>query len=402
MTNEALGLDWRAGGVSEGSWDGNPFTSHFTAHGNERPPRGLVSFYLDTGESGNFDRKNAAQRMGVLNNVLWTFLPSSIAVIYGIVWMIVDGEVKRLESLRQLSQPAGCRGASSVCLDYHCFWVPVAIFQAIRHRQWAVVSSSIGYTLALLAIPNIQNYVFVWALFSGGYFDWGAEFSWQMGLLDPYWAKVLLGALAVDLVCALCLFLYLKVPVSRMTTEPNGIMAIAELVCDRTPADFGLGSCHEKASFNDIASILWGQQLRVVEANNSTRLEIVPRPTSATHSPILGSGTLPRQAQGSRFRRVSNGIRRYWNVLRLKIIRYLREVDIWMNGSPYPFLLRPWPLTLWITFLALLFTANSYVVHSMTMPQQLSDQNYALPWNPSLYIVVGVFIQVCSLKFSTT
>ena len=395
---KAYDLDWRAGDTSTGSWTGRPFASQFTPKGNERPPRGLVSFYLDTGNSGNYDRKNTAQRMGMLNNVLWTFFPSSIAIIYGIIWMIVDGEVKGLEKFRQLSRPAGCKGASSVCLDYHCFWAPFAVFQAIRYRQWAVVSSSIGYTLALFAIPNIQNYIFVWVVFSGGYFDWGAEYSWQTGQLDPYWAKVLLGVLAINLVCALCLFPFLKCPGFKMTTEPNGIITLIELVCGKVPADFGLDPSHEKASFNGIASVLWDQRFHVVEANSSMRLEIFRGPTSPTHSPVLNFTTPSRQAQNSRFRRAFNGTRRCWNVFRVKLIGYCWEVEKWMNGSPYPFLLRPLPLTLWIIFLALVFAANSYIVHKMTTPQQLSDQNYALPWNPSLYIATGVFIQVSSLE----
>lgn len=393
---EAHDLDWRAGDTSTGSWDGLPFASQFTPTGSERPPRGIVSFYLDIGNSGNYDRKNTTQRMGPLNNVLWTFFPSSIAIIYGIVWMIVDGEVKRLEKFRQLSRPEGCKGASSVCLDYHCFWAPLTVFQAVRYQQWAVASSSIGYTLALLAIPNIQNYVFVWIVFSGGYFDWGAEYSWQTGQLDPYWTKVLLGVLAVNLVCALCLFPFLKSHDFTMTTEPNAILTLTELVWDKVPADFGLDPSHEKASFNTIASILWDKQFQLVQANSSTRLEIIDGPASPTQSSFLNSTPTSRHAQRSFVLRISNTTRRCWNVFRLKFTGYCREVEMWMNGSPYPYLLRPLPLTLWIIFLALIFAANSYVVHKMTTPEQLSDQNYALPWNPTLYLVTGVFIQVSS------
>ena len=337
--------------------------------------------------------------MGMLNNVLWTFFPSCIAITYGIMWMIVDGEVKRLEKFRQLSRPVGCKGAGSVCLDYHCFWAPFTVFQAIRYWQWAVVSSSIGYTLALFAIPNIQNYVFVWVVYSGGYFDWGAEYSWQTGQIDPYWAKVLLRVLAVNLVCAVCLFPFLRYPGFKITREPNNdIMTVTELIWDKVPADFGLDLSHEKASFNGIASVLWDQQFRIVEVKGSMRLEIFSGPTFTTHSPVPNSTTPSHQAQNSRFRRALNRTRRYWNVYRLVLKEYGREVEKWMNGSPYPFLLRPLLLTLWILFLALVLVANSYIVHNMTTPQQMFDQNYALPWNPSLYIATGVFIQVYPLS----
>ena len=310
--------------------------------------------------------------------------------------MIVDGEVKRIEKFRQLSRPEGCKGASSVCLDYHCFWAPLTIFQALRYQQWAVASSSTGYILALLVIPNIQNYVFVWTIFSGGYFDWGAKFSWQTGLLDPYWARVLLGVLAINLVCALCLFPFLKSHDLTMTTEPNAILTLTELVCDKVPADFGLDPSHEKASFNTLASILWDKQFQLVQANSSTRLEIINGPASPTQSSFLNSTLTSHQAQRSFVLKILNNTRRCWDAFRLKFTGYCREVEMWMNGSPYPYLLRPLPLTLWIIFLALIFAANSYVVHKMTSPEQLSDQNYALPWNPTLYLVTGVFIQVSS------
>ena len=90
-------LDWRGGDISVGSWDGGPFESIFTPVGSKRPARGLVAFYLDTGSSGNYDRKNVTQRMGTLTNLLWTFFPSAIAVIYGILWMVFDAEVKKRE-----------------------------------------------------------------------------------------------------------------------------------------------------------------------------------------------------------------------------------------------------------------------------------------------------------------
>ena len=197
---------------------------------------------------------------------------------------------------------------------------------------------------------------------------------------------------------ALCLTPCRKFSGLKTTTQPSEIIAVTELVCDKAPADFGLDSSHEKASFNDIASILWHQQFRVSEANSSTRLEIIRGPRSPTRSLVLNSTTPARQAQTSRFRRVLNRTQQCWNVCRLRTIEFCRGVERWMNGSPYPFLLRPLPLALWIFFLAVVLAANSYVVYRMTTPQQLNDQNYALPWNPSFYIVTGVFIQVCYIE----
>ena len=230
-------------------------------------------------------------------------------------------------------------------------------------------------------------------MFSGGYFDWGAPYSWQSGQLDPYWAAVLLAMLGLSLICSLCHFLLTR-SYGFPIPEPGGIMTVAELVWDRTPAYFGLEVSHETASFNEIASILWDQQFCMVEENNSMRLHKLPGVTSPLQSPVSASPTPSLQTRNHRFRSICKSIRSYWSSFLQKAKQYIHALSIWMNGSPYPVLLRPLPLALWILFLSIILAANAYIIHNMTSSQQLSDQNYALPWKSSLYIVVGVSIQV--------
>ena len=127
--------DWSGGDTINGHWTGTPYLADFIpANSNSRPPRGLVSFYLDTNAAGSYSRKNAAQRNGTGSNFLWSFLPSFITIAYGLLWMVVDGEVKRHEKSRHLLR-SSCTGASSICLDYHCFWVPLSLLQALRYRH---------------------------------------------------------------------------------------------------------------------------------------------------------------------------------------------------------------------------------------------------------------------------
>lgn len=124
--------------------------------------------------------------MGLGNYIIWTYVPSIIAVLYGVLWMVVDVDVKRLERYRQLSRDNGCRGTGSVCLNYHCFWSPLSVLQALRYRQWAVVCSSTGYVLSAVAVPNLQSYVFYWETYLGGTMPWGGQWSWQKGQVSPY------------------------------------------------------------------------------------------------------------------------------------------------------------------------------------------------------------------------
>jgi hypothetical protein len=72
--------------------------------------------------------------MGIVEYILWTYIPSVVAVLYGVLWAIVDGEAKRVGKYHQLAKPTGSLGKSSVCVDYHCFWSPLAILQALRFR----------------------------------------------------------------------------------------------------------------------------------------------------------------------------------------------------------------------------------------------------------------------------
>jgi len=103
--------------------------------------------------------------MGIVEYILWTPLLYYCAVA---LWAIVDGEVKRVEKYYQLSISTGFLGKSSISLDYHFFRSPLATSQALRFWQWAVAVSSTGYVLALIAVPNIQNYVFNWVVYAGG------------------------------------------------------------------------------------------------------------------------------------------------------------------------------------------------------------------------------------------
>lgn len=270
----------------------------------------------------------------------------------------------------------------------------MSIIQATRYRQWPLVFSSIGYTIALVALPNIQNYAFQWVVFTGGHFDWGAEYSWQTGQMDPYWCKILLALLGVELCCAGSLWPFLASLPSKLDKGPSGLETVAELVLERGPADFGLDMSDEEASFNEIASILRDRQFRIVRNGNFLALTEVPEPTSITVSQT--QVVTPPQQQSRRLLPWGRGskVRQYLSIGMTRLRSLLVKIETWLNRSPYPFLFHPVVLMVWISFLCLVLAASSYVIQGMTTPQQLIDQIYALPWNPTLYIAVGVSIQV--------
>lgn len=94
----------------------------------------------------------------------FTFLPSLLAVLYGRFWKTLDDEVKRIDMYHRLQQKGGTTAERSVCLNYHTFWAPLSILQAVRYGHWTVAISSLGSILGSTIIPILQNYVFSWAL----------------------------------------------------------------------------------------------------------------------------------------------------------------------------------------------------------------------------------------------
>lgn len=83
------------------------------------------------------------------------FLPTLLAVIFGVLWEITDFEVKRLEPYFQLSRENGATGAETLNVDYITSYRFLVPFDALRRRQYAVAVSSIASLLAVSAVPTL-------------------------------------------------------------------------------------------------------------------------------------------------------------------------------------------------------------------------------------------------------
>jgi hypothetical protein len=84
------------------------------------------------------------------------YLPTLVAVSYGILWQITDFEVKRLEAYYQLSKEGGALAAESINIDYITFFNFLRPFKALRYKHYAVAVSSIATLLAVSAVPTLQ------------------------------------------------------------------------------------------------------------------------------------------------------------------------------------------------------------------------------------------------------
>lgn len=89
--------------------------------------------------------------------VAWKYLPTLIFVGYGVLWSIMDFDIKRLEPYYQLSRPVGSPAAASLNLDHLTAWSYFVPFTAGKLQQWAVFFSSLGNILATSIAPSLQN-----------------------------------------------------------------------------------------------------------------------------------------------------------------------------------------------------------------------------------------------------
>ena len=96
--------------------------------------------------------------MRLIDFALWKYLPTVIAVVFGVLVQLSDAEVKRVEPYFQLARkPKGARAGDSLNIEYSTFWAVLCPFKAIRHKHWAVMISSVTAILAFAAVPPLQS-----------------------------------------------------------------------------------------------------------------------------------------------------------------------------------------------------------------------------------------------------
>jgi hypothetical protein len=64
----------------------------------------------------------------------YLYFPTILAVIYSMIWMWIDLDVKRLEPWFQLSKPNGMTAKNSILLQYPFDFLPFVPIQATRRR----------------------------------------------------------------------------------------------------------------------------------------------------------------------------------------------------------------------------------------------------------------------------
>lgn len=152
----------------------------------------------------------------------WKYMPTMILVTYGVMWQIVDYEVKRLEPYYQLSKPEGATARESLNLDYLTFMTYLIPLMAIRYKQWAVVWSSVATLIAGGLLPVLQSA----SVYMSPKHPIGNEP--KIVLIDPIWSRLLTGAASVVAIHGICLAVSLRRK-SGLLSDPKGIAGIAAM-----------------------------------------------------------------------------------------------------------------------------------------------------------------------------
>ena len=97
-------------------------------------------------------------RLSTGQNILYSYIPTVIAVLYSILWSYIDSDSKRLEPYIQMrSRPSP---ASTRLLDYVFESAFVTPIRAVRRRHWTLAAVSTIFLLVSLILPASQGALF--------------------------------------------------------------------------------------------------------------------------------------------------------------------------------------------------------------------------------------------------
>ncbi|KAF2473178.1 uncharacterized protein BDR25DRAFT_257399 [Lindgomyces ingoldianus] len=154
----------------------------------------------------------------------WKYAPVLVFIIYGILWQISDFEVKRLEPFYQLSKKTGSTAAESLNMDYLTFMSWLVPLRALRHKQYAVIYSSLGTLVASSLVPVLQSAsVNMWPPKKDR-----KDNELKSIRIDPPWSRAVTGCLLFVAICG-AILLYEMRRKSGLLSDPKGIAGVAAL-----------------------------------------------------------------------------------------------------------------------------------------------------------------------------
>jgi hypothetical protein len=153
------------------------------------------------------------------------YLPTVLAVTYGVLWQLTDFEVKRLEPYYQLSRPNGALAAESINVDYITIFNFLRPVMALRYKHWAVASCSVASLLAVSVVPVLQSASIILIPDRKDRKPDDVKFV----IITPVWSRFLSAVLAIIAVLGCILLYLLQSRRSGLVADVKGIAGIAAM-----------------------------------------------------------------------------------------------------------------------------------------------------------------------------
>lgn len=154
----------------------------------------------------------------------WKYAPIMTFVFYGILWQMTDFEIKRLEPYYQLSQRTGATAAESLNMDYLTFMSWLVPLRALRHKQYAVIYSSLSTLIASSLVPVLQSA----SITTYPPKSEREDHDIKSVRIDPRWSRAMSASLLFVAFSGAAL-MYAMRRKSGLQSDPKGIAGIAAM-----------------------------------------------------------------------------------------------------------------------------------------------------------------------------
>ncbi|PSR84170.1 hypothetical protein BD289DRAFT_353577, partial [Coniella lustricola] len=183
--------------------------------------------YQRSNRHGSLVRFVTPHEIAALDYFSIKYLPTLVAVIYGVLWQSSEFEVKRLEAYHQLSKEDGARAAETLAVDYttsFSLWHP---YYAMRRRHYAVCVVSVATMLAVSAVPTLISFSIMLSP------DRATREADPMAVkcifMHGSWARLTEAVLIVIALLGCALFYLLETRRSGLLADVKGIAGLAAM-----------------------------------------------------------------------------------------------------------------------------------------------------------------------------
>lgn len=93
-------------------------------------------------------------------NIAYLYMPTTVAVLYSLLWTWIDLDVRRMQPWLELSRPHGASAEQSLLLNYPFEFLAFVPIKAWRQRHWPVFITGSVMMLVFWAITPLQGAIF--------------------------------------------------------------------------------------------------------------------------------------------------------------------------------------------------------------------------------------------------